>query len=100
MTDNQQRVVELARAILAVPLMDVTEAEWALLMLAAEWSDVHSPPLSVANRVLDQFDQSRGYFDIPGINADASLPAGRSSDEGEIESFGDGESPRAWAEAE
>ena len=69
MNCNQQRAVDLAGAVLAGRVLpsDVTDTEWALLLLAADLCDELSPPLPVACGVLDQFDHHRGYFTVAGI---------------------------------
>jgi hypothetical protein len=64
MTKNQTRAVSLARALLEQRLhaVDLADADWHLLLMAA---DVYSPlslPLVVAHRVVQHWSQKRGYF--------------------------------------
>ncbi len=56
MTCNQRRAATLAQSVCdgTVPAADVTDADWGLLLRAADLHNTHSLPLSVCHRVLDR----------------------------------------------
>ena len=75
MTCKQRRAASLAQSVCdgTVPAADVTQADWGLLLLAADLRNPNSLPLIVCHRVLDRARRGVGYFAAP---AHAYAPAG------------------------
>ena len=67
MTCNQRRVASLARSVCdgQVRAADVNDADWGLLLLAADLHNTNSLPLIVCHRVLDRARRGVGYFAAP-----------------------------------
>lgn len=65
LTNNHRRSIALAKQILSGEQRpeNITDADWALLMLAADINRCDSAPSVVARRVLDAYEQMTGYFD-------------------------------------
>lgn len=80
MTNNQHHAVDLAKAVVEkrVKPSNLSDDDWALLMLAADQCDSHLPAQPVAQQALDQFDQDKGYFAATGTSAE---PTGGGVDE-------------------
>ena len=66
MTTVQQRVVRLACGICEGRLIpeDLQDADWQLLLEAAELNNPHSLPQIVSHRILRYAQQHRGYFAV------------------------------------
>jgi hypothetical protein len=67
MTCNQRRAASLARSVCegTVRAADVNDADWGLLLRAADLHNAHSLPLIVCHRVLDRARRGVGYFAAP-----------------------------------
>jgi hypothetical protein len=64
MTGNQRRAIALAEQICegTVSATHLSDADWGLLLLAADVTNTHSLPLLVCYRVLDRASRGLGYF--------------------------------------
>jgi len=64
MTGNQRRAASLGQSVCdgTVPAADVNEADWGLLLRAADLHNPNSLPLIVCHRVLDRAARGVGYF--------------------------------------
>jgi len=64
MTANQRHSLELAVDLLAERRSpaDLTDSQWALLLLAADVRNPQAIPQLVAYRIMQQFEQGTGYF--------------------------------------
>lgn len=76
LTNNHRHAIALARQILSDERAadEITDSDWALLMLAADVNRCDSAPQLVARRVLDAFERQSGYFD-PCANLARPAPA-------------------------
>jgi hypothetical protein len=67
MTCNQRRAAWLAQSVCEgrVRAADVSDADWGLLLRAADLHNANSLPLLVCHRVLDRARRGVGYFAAP-----------------------------------
>jgi hypothetical protein len=64
MTRNQQRALFLAQAVIdgSMHPSDLSDEDWALLLMAADLNNPLSSPMRIARLVLLQFEHRMGYF--------------------------------------
>jgi hypothetical protein len=64
MTSNQQRALFLAQAVIDGDThpANLTDEDWALLLMAADINNVVASPMRIAYQVLCQFEHRMGYF--------------------------------------
>jgi hypothetical protein len=64
MTCDQRRAASLAQSVCEgrVRATDMSDAEWGLLLRAADLHNANSLPLIVCHRVLDRARRGVGYF--------------------------------------
>jgi hypothetical protein len=66
MTRNQQRALFLAQAVIdgSTHPADMSDEEWALLLLASDMNTSSLSPIKIAHRVLLQFEHRMGFFRV------------------------------------
>lgn len=67
MTCKQRRAASLAQSVCEgrVRAADVSDADWGLLLRAADLHNANSLPLIVCHRVVDRARRGVGYFAAP-----------------------------------
>ena len=81
-TCNQRRAAALARSVCDGTLRaaDMSDADWGLLLRAADLHNANSMPLLVCHRVLDRARRGVGYFAAPAFAAPPGGVLGRWAD--------------------
>ena len=64
LTSNQQRAIQVAAPVCSgeCDAESLSDADWALLLLASGLSETHAPVRSLACRVVELAKRGEGYF--------------------------------------